>query len=124
MSQEEEVSSASEGQETNPVPFKTVKYSDWIGSESESGEEHFEDKDDADQKLFDQDKYEGSKGHLLLQLQKTFKGDDRFQLDKDFAIDKKQKKNLPSNLFGSLSKREEDELFKEKSTKRKEVKHD
>ena len=61
---------------------------------------------------FDKSQYEGKKGHLLLQLQKTYKGDDRFQLagDKDFDIDlhdaAKTKKQLPQAMLGALSKRE------------------
>jgi hypothetical protein len=52
----------------------------------------------------------------LLQLQKTYKGDERFRLDEDegFDVDVKNKKRaLPQSFLGSLSKREED-LMKEK----------
>ena len=43
--------------------------------------------------MFEKTQYEGKKGHLLLQLQKTYKGDDRFKLAEDsgFDIDLKDK---------------------------------
>ena len=72
--------------------------------------------------VFDKSQYEGKKGHLLLQLQKSFKGDERFQLQasKDFDVNlkemSKQRKQLPSTLLGALSKREEDLLKQEDDT--------
>ena len=58
-----------------------------------------------------------------MQLQKSYKGDDRFKLDqsKDFDVDVKEaakvRKTLPSAMLGALSKREE-ELLKEDQPKK------
>ena len=53
-----------------------------------------------------------------MQLQKTYKGDSRFNLgDKDFDVDLKQKAKLPETMLGSLSKRENDLLFKPRTEK-------
>jgi hypothetical protein len=54
----------------------------------------------------------------LLQLQKTYKGDDRFKLAEDAGFDidlkdKDAKKVLPQSMLGALSKREEG-LLKDK----------
>ena len=75
-------------------------------------------------KVFEKTQYEGKQGHLLLQLQKTYKGDDRFKLDKDnFDIDMKEavahRKSLPQAMLGALSKREEDLLNEEGKSKKK-----
>ena len=69
-------------------------------------------------KIFADDKFSKreKKGHLLLQLQKTYKGDDRFQLDKNFDINEVDK--LPKNLIGSLSSKEYQELIYEKRHKK------
>ena len=45
-----------------------------------------------------------------MQLQKSYKGDDRFYLTKDFTVDKKMKKALPQSMLGAMSKRELDLL--------------
>ena len=49
-----------------------------------------------------------------MQLQKTYRGDERFRLDDDFDINLKQatanRKSLPQNMLGALSKREEELL--------------
>ena len=91
---------------------RKVRYSDWMeGSHSE--DEHNWDK------VFNKDKFDkGGKGHLLLQLQKSYKGDDRFRLDTDdFGVDVVKDKGehggkiaLPETMLGSLSKRERDAL--------------
>lgn len=70
---------------------------------------------------FDKSQYEGKKGHLLLQLQKSYKGDSRFKLlgkeHAGFDIDLKQaKKHLPQSMLGALSKREETMLFREENS--------
>ena len=62
--------------------------------------------------VFEKQRYEGTKGHLLLQLQKSYKGDERFQLkDDDFDIDlgknKDPKKVLPQGMLDALTKKEE-----------------
>ena len=36
---------------------------------------------------FDKDKTSGSKGQLMVELQKSYKGDDRFKLDRRFEDD-------------------------------------
>ena len=87
---------------------KKVKFNDWMGESSDSDTEirsKLKKKDDFD-KLFAEDKFSKreKKGHLLLQLQKSYKGDDRFQLDKDFAVD--DTKKLTSTMLGALSTKE------------------
>jgi hypothetical protein len=51
----------------------------------------------------------------LLQLQKTYKGDERFNLTTidGFDVNTKSKRNLPSAMLGALNKREEG-LFDDK----------
>lgn len=62
---------------------KKVGFNDWMGSESEGDDEKQIAKKKKSQdfdKIFADDKFSKreKKGHLLLQLQKTYKGDDRF----------------------------------------------
>ena len=92
---------------------KKVHFDDWMGAESDnenlpSQTANTKNKFD---KIFADDKFSKreKKGHLLLQLQKTYKGDDRFKLDKDFEAD--DTKKLPSNMLGSLSTREYQDLI-------------
>ncbi len=59
---------------------------------------------------------------MLLQLQKSYKGDDRFNLkkDQDFDIDlghKDPKKVLPQGMLDALTKKEEGLLKEEKPVK-------
>ena len=52
------------------------------------------------------------KSHLLLQLQKTYRDDDRFKLNRDFAdIDTTK---LPQSVMHSLTTREYDDLVRNK----------
>lgn len=67
--------------------------------------------------VFHKDKFDqGGKGHMLLQLQKSYRGDDRFRLDQDeFVVnpDKDRgfgKASLPDTMLGALSKREREAL--------------
>ena len=54
---------------------------------------------------------EGSSGHVLLQLQKSYKGDSRFKLDERFEGDMDLSKHkLSSNVMGSMSKLESNQL--------------
>ena len=75
---------------------KVVKYSDWMNDDNESRDSKKKKKTkklevvssesevDANyNNVFEKAQYEGTKGHLLLQLQKSYKGDDRFNLKKD-----------------------------------------
>jgi len=41
-----------------------------------------------------------------LQLQKTYKGDERFKLDENFKVDKSDAKFMPQEMFGAMSKKE------------------
>lgn len=84
---------------------------DWLKSDSDS------EASDLDAR-FDKSEFEGDRGHLRLQLQKTYKGDDRFKLDKGFSVETKSKHHLPDDLFGSLSKREKEGLFSNKIVKK------
>jgi len=59
---------------------------------------------------------------LLLQLQKSYKGDERFKLlENDFNVDLKEaakhRKQLPSAMLGALSKREEELLREDEAPK-------
>ena len=58
---------------------KLVKYNDWLANSSD------QDEDDIDA-AFSIDKFSkgNKKSHLLLQLQKTYRDDDRFKLNRDF----------------------------------------
>lgn len=94
---------------------KAVKYQDWMNDSNEEESQSEENEDYQD--LFERKEYEGKKGHLLLQLQKSYKGDDRFQLTKDFTVDKKMKKALPQSMLGAMSKRELDLLDDELNNK-------
>jgi hypothetical protein len=87
-----------------------VKYADWMG---DSGGDDVHDWE----AVFNKDKFDkGGKGHMLLQLQKTYKGDERFRLDKDdFALNLEKDKghgkvSLPDTMLGALSKREREAL--------------
>lgn len=86
---------------------KKVNFEDWMGGDSDDGDK----KSLNFNKIFADDKFSKreKKGHLLLQLQKTYKGDDRFKLDKDFVAD--DAKKLPSNMIGALSSREYQDLM-------------
>ena len=89
---------------------KLVKYTDWMDN-PESDEENWNN-------VFAKEKFDdGGKGHMLLQLQKSYKGDDRFKLDADdgFQVNPVKDKGLfggkvqlPETMLGSLSKREQD----------------
>jgi hypothetical protein len=73
----------------------------WLDSDSD---------DRSAQDAFSKEQFEGSKGHMRLQLQKTYQGDERFKLDKSFNVSKNQKL-LPDQMKGAMSKRERDLLF-------------
>lgn len=72
---------AQRGEKAERAISKKVKFSDWMGEDSPS-----DDSDEPEQvekdlgHLFAADKFSKreKKGHLLLQLQKTYKGDERF----------------------------------------------
>ena len=58
------------------------------------------------------------KSHLLLQLQKTYRDDERFKLNRDFAdIDTTK---LPQSVMHSLTTKEYDDLLKNKPVKQNE----
>ena len=67
--------------------------------------------------LFEKTEFEGTKGHMRLQLQKTYEGDERFKLTGDFHVDKKAK--LPEKMIGGMSRMERDQLLTEHKTKEK-----
>ena len=91
--------------ESSDSETKVVK--DWLQSDSED-----DDSDHASK--FQKDYFEGERGHLRLQLQKTYKGDERFKLDEGFRVDKSDSKLMPADMFGAMSKREKESLFKTK----------
>jgi len=51
-------------------------------------------------------------------LQKTYKGDDRFKLDKDFGVEDEDVDKLPKNLLGALSTKETQDLITDKRLKK------
>mmetsp|Transcript_27030 Transcript_27030/g.41169 ORF Transcript_27030/g.41169 Transcript_27030/m.41169 type:complete len:121 (+) Transcript_27030:1-363(+) len=85
-----------------------VSYNDWMG----------DDEDDQSQQEdagFAQDRFEGLDGHMRLQLQKTYGGDDRFKLTEDFDVSlkdaNKSHTHVPDNMLGALSKTEFQHFF-------------
>lgn len=86
-------------------PAKLVK--DWLQSDS----------DNEVGNQFEKSYFEGDRGHLRLQLQKTYKGDERFKLDENFKVDKSDAKLMPQEMFGAMSKKEKEELFRVKVKK-------
>ncbi|CAI2365859.1 unnamed protein product [Moneuplotes crassus] len=78
-------------------------------SDNES-EEHFEDHHEEEKEIdsrFHKTQLEGVEGQVLLQMQKNFKGDNRFKLDDRFAGDIDLSKNkLSKTVLGTMSKRE------------------
>ena len=66
-----------------------VKFSDWMDNPDDDKSDQDGDRETDFDKLFAVDKFskKEKKSQLLLQLQKSYKGDDRFQLNKDFAVD-------------------------------------
>jgi hypothetical protein len=86
---------------------KKVRFEDWMG---DSEEERDHD--------FSQTRFEGRDGHLRLQLEKTYKGDDRFKLTEDFDVSfadaNRSKRHVPDIMMGGMSKREIESLFKSK----------
>jgi len=54
---------------------------------------------------FDNKLYEGSKGHLLLQLQKSYRGDERFKMDNRFSNDIESKK-ITSSVKGIMDSKD------------------
>ena len=79
--------------------------------------------DNEDQaKAFDQSRFDdGLVGHMRLQLEKTFGGDDRFKLTGEFDVSlgdaNKHKKHVPDVMLGALSKREQEDFFAHKEKK-------
>jgi hypothetical protein len=90
---------------------RKIRYSEWMDDSAS-------DTDNWD-RVFNKDKFDqGGKGHMLLQLQKSYKGDDRFRLDEDegFAVNPLKDKGvggkiqLPEAMLGQLTKREREAL--------------
>ena len=94
--------------------YDKVKYSDWMQDSDEN---------DNQPNAFDQSRFDdGLEGHMRLQLEKTFGGDDRFKLTNDFNVSlgdaNKHKKHVPDIMLGALSKREQEDFFAHKSDKK------
>jgi len=64
--------------------------------------------------VFKKDEYEGTQGHAMLELKKTFKGDSRFKLTKLFAGDIETKK-LPNKVRQQLTETELNDTAKKAS---------
>ena len=61
-------------------------FDEWMGGEKSDGSENdLEDVDIDDAFAVNKFSRAGKKSHLLLQLQKTYKDDSRFKLNRDFA---------------------------------------
>lgn len=71
-------------------------------------------KDDIDSR-FHKKELEGVSGHMLLQMKKGYKGDDRFQLDDRFAGDINfAHQKLSNNVLGAMSKLETNQMLEKK----------
>ena len=59
---------------------KRVLFDDWMGESDDDDNQKQKKRSDDFEKIFAEDKFSKreKKGHLLLQLQKTYKGDERF----------------------------------------------
>lgn len=75
-------------------------------SDSESDLDNEQSKKDNKAPEFYKEHYEGLEGHMLLQIQKGFKGDQRFKIDKRFAGDYDSKAKLSATILGGLSNSE------------------
>jgi len=81
---------------------KVTKYEDWMSEGSG---------DDQPDGFASHDRFEGGiDGHMRLQLEKTFGGDERFKLSKDFDVSFKDanagKRHISEIMMGGLSKKE------------------
>ena len=90
---------------------KKVRFDDWMGDDPEGDKQNIDE-------IFAANKFSKreKKGHLLLQLQRTYKGDDRFKLNAEFEAD--DVKQLPSNMLGALSSKEYQDLIAKKKPKK------
>ena len=57
---------------------KLTKYNDWMGSDNEDQTQSQGQGGQAED--FEQTRFDGLSGHMRLQLEKTYGGDDRFKL--------------------------------------------
>ena len=89
---EEETTTAAGKSKKKKIKKLEIQATPSESSSSSSSSQGDKDEENYDQ-VFEKTQYEGKKGHLLLQLQKTYKGDDRFKLAEDsgFDIDLKDK---------------------------------
>lgn len=96
--------------------YGKVKYTDWMGSD-EDQEETSQGQGGQIQKEdeFAQERFEGLDGHMRLQLEKTYGGDDRFKLTDDFTVSfkdaNKAKRHIPDTMLGAMSKREQEDFI-------------
>jgi hypothetical protein len=88
-----------------------VKYNDWMGSDDDEPETISQGQggqNDIDN--FTQTRFDGLDGHMRLQLEKTYGGDDRFKLTEDFNVSFKDANKVRAHvsdvMLGALSKRE------------------
>ena len=108
--------------------YGKVSYNDWMGSDEDEHEEASQsqgqggqiDNSDykekkADQEEFIQQRFEGLDGHMRLQLEKTYGGDERFKLTDEFKVSfkdaNKAKRHIPDAMLGALSKREQQDFI-------------
>lgn len=95
--------------------YKHVKYTDWMCSDDEPEQISQGQGGQTDDQAFEATRFEGLEGHMRLQLEKTFGGDDRFKLTEDFNVSFKDanRKNahVSDVMLGALSKREQQDFF-------------
>ena len=90
---------------------RVVKFEDWMSEGSDAEEPAG---------FPSHDRFEGGiDGHMRLQLEKTFGGDERFKLTKDFDVSLKDanagKRHISEVMMGGLSKKEQKDFFEKKN---------
>ena len=99
-------------------PDNFVKFDEWMGSDvSDHVEIEHEREDVGNSFAIDKFSRGGKKSHLLLQLQKTYKDDSRFKLNRDFSdIDTTK---LPKSVLNNLTSKEYDDLVRGKQDRQR-----
>ena len=96
---------------------KFVKFDDWMGGDEPVNEQESGANDIDNAFAVDKFSKKGAKSHLLLQLQKSYKDDDRFKLNKTFTdIDTTK---LPQSMINALTSKEYDDLVRGKGKRDK-----
>jgi len=86
-------------QQNEEIPKNKTKSASWLGLDGEN------EIDASLENAFKKDEFEGTQGHAMLELKKTYKGDSRFKLTKLFVGDIETKK-LPNKVKFQLTETE------------------